>query len=100
MLNFRVEDENGDPGLLERFGNWLLDELRSLALWVWDKITQAIASLIEMIPVPDFLTSLPSYTMPPAVSYFLDIVQFQFAITILVAAYIARFFVRRLPFIG
>ena len=80
--------------------DYILEQTKNLFQWFWEKIMGALASLIEIIPVPDFLLNLPSLVMPSGVSYFANVAEIPFGITIIVSAYTARFLLRRIPFIG
>lgn len=84
------------------FMGWLVDELKLICLGVWESILGAIASLIELIPVPQFMQDLAeaSYTFPPSMIYFIDLFQVPFGAAVITSAYAARFLLRRIPFIG
>jgi hypothetical protein len=48
-------------------------------------------ALIPILPVPDFLLNMQSYTMPSEVMYFLEPFKFDLGLGIIVAAYSFRF---------
>lgn len=53
---------------------YLLDLIKDLILWVFDAILTAIVTLINAIPLPDFITNglqTLADSMPPLLSYFL-----------------------------
>ena len=79
---------------------WLQDEFKAFFLWVLDSIMLGLAKIIELIPVPDFLENLHATTLNPTVSWFLQPFEIQFGLIAIVSAYIARFILRRIPFIG
>ena len=61
--------------------------------------TQGLAHLIGLIPLPDFLNSMNLSGLTSA-GYFLDAVSFTYGFTLVTSALIARFLLRRIPFIG
>lgn len=67
--------------------------------WVWDGVLNGIASMLELIPVPDFLQN-QTLTIPDGVAWFAGALELDAGLPILVGAWAARFLVRRLPFIG
>ena len=79
---------------------WLQDELKAFFLWVFDSLMSGFARVIELIPVPDFLANMQSVAMTPAVSWFLQPFELQYGLIAIGGAYIARFILRRIPFIG
>lgn len=76
--------------------NWLLDGLENLTRIVFNFITTGIADLIDYIPYPTFLDFQTVYTIPPEVSYWLEMVQFQQGFGIFTAAFVSRFVLRRI----
>lgn len=79
---------------------WIQEELKALAIWWYDVLLSSFAFVIEMFPVPNFLLDLPSYTVPPAMGWFLEPFQIEYGISIVVVAYTARFALRRVPVVG
>jgi hypothetical protein len=80
--------------------NWLVFQLESFGVWLYDTFLTGLAGLLEIVPVPDFLINIQPILIPSSVTFFLEPFQIEYGITILVSAYIARFIVRRLPVIG
>jgi hypothetical protein len=80
--------------------NWLVIQLESFFIWVWQSTLDLSASFVELIPVPDFLINISPVSIPSGVIFMLEPFALQSGITIMVSAYIARFLVRRLPIIG
>lgn len=82
---------------------WLL----KLVLWVPRKIfslfVDAILYLLSLIPDPG-MSAAVSYVSALAsssgLSYFLELGQINIGLPLVIGAYIARFLIRRLPFIG
>lgn len=79
---------------------WLSDEFKAFWLYVYDSLMGGLATLIESIPVPDFLSNIQTVSLPASVSWFLDPFQIGFGLIAIVGAYTARFILRRIPFIG
>lgn len=51
----------------------------------------ALAVIFPFIPVPNFLTNLPTYTMPSEIMFFLEPFKFEMGLAIMASAYSARF---------
>ncbi len=75
--------------IANEFGNWLLAQVVNLS-----------AGLLSHIPVPDFLLNMQSYTLPDGVSFYVQAFMLEEGFLIIVSAYIARFILKRIPFIG
>lgn len=84
----------------------LLQKLLDILLYIPKKILELIlyglASLIEAIPVPDFIQNIPALfsQIGAYVWYFLDPFQIGTGLSIILSAYVLRFLIRRIPFIG
>ena len=83
----------------------LQDTLIDIANWFLLKIVEIIAAFIELFLsiVPDSETFDAQSAVsgwPSDVLYFLGVFEFDYALTALFYAYIARFMLRRIPFIG
>ena len=79
---------------------WIFDEIDLLFLAILGKIANGIAFLIAKIPVPDFLTNYTQYVIPESVSYFADAFCVPFGLAVMTASLLARFTLRRIPFVG
>lgn len=79
---------------------WIQDELKAFFYWLYDCLMMGFAAVVESIPVPDFLSSNNSYVLSSTVSWFLEPFNVPYGVSIIVSAYIARFILRRIPFIG
>jgi hypothetical protein len=55
--------------------------------------------IMESIPVPSFLTNT-SFALPEGVMWFASALELTSGLAIMSAAWITRFLIRRLPFIG
>jgi len=88
------------------FLSQILVWLKDLLLWVPRKLSSLIldglASLIESIPVPDWLANASGFLagISPEIAYFLAAFEFEFGLTVVLAAYIIRFLIRRIPVVG
>lgn len=79
---------------------YLTDEIKTVLISAFDSVLSAFAGIFESIPVPDFVAKIPTYDMPPYFLYMADIFQIYNGIQIVMAGYLIRFIIRRLPFIG
>lgn len=84
--------------LYDKFKEWL--EL--LPRKAWAGILDALASTMEAIPVPDAFSDAASAlgNIPDSVMWFADMFAFGTCCGIVIAAYVIRFAIRRIPFIG
>ncbi|WP_350446827.1 hypothetical protein ABS648_23285 [Pseudomonas solani] len=88
--------------LFEKVLGWLLD----LALWLpkklWGAILDGLATLIEKIPVPEFLANAGSFfdQIPTGVVFFMQYFAVAEGLSMVTVALLLRFIVRRLPVIG
>jgi hypothetical protein len=80
--------------------SWLVIQLETFGTWLWQLVLSGTASLLELVPVPLFLTDINPITIPSGVGFFLDPFELEYGLGIIVSAYIARFVLRRIPFIG
>jgi len=87
---------------LENILEWLID----LFLWVprklWELSLDGLASLVEALPVPDFMSGLSSWIagIDPAVAYFGAPLQIEAGMGFVITAWVLRFAIRRIPVIG
>lgn len=87
---------------LTDFAKWLLDILLFIPRWIWNESLQAIAALINAIPVPEFIQAWPQLAaaIPPQVVWFLNLLQVRQGLAIVVSACVLRFLIRRIPLVG
>lgn len=86
---------------LEELAAWLLDVLLWVPLKVWELFSDGLATVLEAIPVPDWLEGVDPFAgIPDGVVYFADALAFEQGLAIIFSAYGIRFLIRRLPFIG
>ncbi|HTF85331.1 MAG TPA: hypothetical protein VL987_12185 [Cellvibrio sp.] len=79
---------------------WLRDEMHHFALWLYESLLGGLASMFEAIPVPGFFASLSTIQIPPGVGFFASAFEIPAGLAIITSAYVARFFLRRIPVIG
>lgn len=81
---------------------WLAHEFWLMITGFWHYLLGQLASLVEMIPVPDFLLQLQqsNFQFPSSVLFWTDMFQVPFGLAVMVAAMVARFVLRRIPLIG
>ena len=76
--------------LLQDFWNWILDS-----------ILDVFFGVLDAIPVPSFVADLSGYASQlGGATYWLDVLNIGTGITMVFSAYIIRFSIRRIPFIG
>lgn len=76
------------------------DFFSSFFQWVFEKILGAFASVIELIPVPEFFNSFSSAKLPSVVLWAAEPFMLSYGVGIISTAYIVRFVIRRLPIVG
>lgn len=81
---------------------WLKELLLWIPLKVWDGLLDALAGVVEAIPVPSFMENLDSFfaSIPSGVAFFLGGLNLGTCVSMIIAAYVIRFLIRRLPVIG
>ena len=88
--------------LLTDFANWLGEKLKELIDWVLSGILNALASIIELIPVPAFFTDASSAfaSIPSEIVFFMGPLELGYGIGVVLSAYTLRFIIRRIPLFG
>lgn len=88
--------------LLSDFAQWLIDTLLWLPRKLWAELLDGLATLVESMPVPDFVTTAQSAFsgIPSSVLFFLDKFAFAEGLAMVLSAYLLRFLLRRIPLIG
>jgi len=87
---------------LTKFLDWLVEVLLWVPQKLWELFLDVLATILEAIPVPDFVANADVYlaAVPSSVAYFLGIVNFGFGLGVIITASIIRFVIRRLPGVG
>ena len=79
---------------------WLIEEIKLLFVYLFEGVLNAVLAVVSAIPVPGFLQSVGSLSLPDGVVFFANAFQLHVGIGIVVAAYTLRFLIRRIPVIG
>lgn len=84
------------------FKDWLRDLLLWIPKKVWEGILDAVAAVLEAIPVPAFLDDIAGLwaAIPSEVVFFAEALELPVGIGMVIAAYTGRFLIRRIPVIG
>lgn len=87
---------------LTGFGKWLLEVLLWVPRKLWAELLDVFAAMFEAMPVPDFIAQAQGYfnAIPPGVLFFANFFALGEGITMVLGAYVLRFLIRRIPFIG
>lgn len=80
---------------------WLVELLLWLPLKLWSLFLDGLAAVIEAIPVPAWLENVDLFgNLDPGVLYFAAAFEIPAGLGIITSAYLIRFLIRRLPFVG
>lgn len=87
---------------LNEFAAWLKDLLLWVPLKLWELFLDGLASVIEAIPAPDFITNAGGMfaAIPSSVMFFAEPLQLGTGLGIVTTAYVLRFLIRRIPVVG
>ncbi len=77
----------------------MLDGLNEFFLWQWGLILDAFIFILSAIPVPAWMVT-GSFTLPDGVLWFAAVLELPSGAAIMSSAWILRFTIRRIPFIG
>jgi hypothetical protein len=82
--------------------SWIVDFIKDFPLWLFQKFAEGIVAFFQAIPVPSFFASASSAfaSVPSGVVFFAQAFQIGPGIAMILSAYILRFVIRRIPFIG
>lgn len=88
--------------IINDFAEWLLDVILWVPKKVFELLLDALAAIIEAIPVPDWLSGAGGLfsSIPASVMYFAEPMHLGTGVGIITSAYVIRFFIRRIPVIG
>ena len=83
----------------------MLDLIVRILANFWDEILKSIAdiffNILDSIPVPSFVADLPNYASQlGGATYWLDVLNIGAGMGMIFSAYVIRFSIRRIPFIG
>lgn len=81
---------------------WVVDFFEWIIVRWFSMIFDAIIALLSAIPVPDWLSNLSSNIagLNTGVLYFVAAFEIPTGLTWMLSAYLLRFLIRRIPFIG
>lgn len=70
-------------------------------LWqsIYEGFLTGLAAVLSAIPVPPDLVS-GTFTLPDGVLWFASVLELGYGASVMVGAWITRFIIRRIPFIG
>lgn len=87
---------------LSKFGDWLKDLLLWIPRKVFELLMDGFASLIEVLPVPEFMiTASNAFAgISGNVLFFASKFAIAEGLTIYLGALVLRFIIRRIPFFG
>ncbi|MOA27543.1 hypothetical protein D3C78_1484260 [compost metagenome] len=109
---------------MEKFTNWIAEQLKALLDWclalftgflewllelvewipksIWSALLDGLASILEALPVPDFMAQAGGFfgNLPTTVVYFLQFFAVAEGIGFILSALLLRFLLRRIPLIG
>ncbi len=80
--------------------DWAVKEMDLALANLIDGVLMAFADLINYLPVPQFLIDAEPVYLPAALSWAAEPFQLEYGLNIIVAAYVMRFTIKRIPFIG
>lgn len=81
---------------------WLLNFLKWGAEWVWSELLGALIGVLNLIPVPQWLSDAPSVVgaLPGGVAWGMRAFLVPQGLAIILGAYVIRFIIRRIPLVG
>jgi hypothetical protein len=79
---------------------WISDKIGAIYESIQNQIFALPSLIANSIPVPDFLFSMGTTSIPGAITFYTDAFELPLGLTIITSAYLARFALRRIPFIG
>jgi hypothetical protein len=84
------------------FMEWLLEVFLWVPRKVWAETLDALAGVLEAIPVPDFVATADGAfsAIPANVLFFAQYFALGEGIAMIISAYTLRFLIRRIPIIG
>jgi hypothetical protein len=90
------------PDWLTDFLTWLVELLLWIPRQIYKLVLEALANVINSIPVPDFILNLPANVAATfsAIGWWGELAMVPEGVTMVLVAYALRFLVRRIPVIG
>lgn len=84
--------------ILEQIATWVIDLIFMLFGWLWGALLFLLDSLGLAEQIHNSAAAFEA--IPDSVWYFMNMFQIQFGLGAILAAYVIRFMIRRLPVIG
>lgn len=80
----------------------ILDTLLNFPAYIYERLGDGIVEFFEWIPVPGFFNSAKNAfsSIPPDIIFYGNAFQIAPGIAMIITAYLLRFAIRRIPFIG
>ena len=78
--------------------NWLINELYSLGVTLYNDVLTGLLAVVNAIPVPSFFSEVAGWvgSIPPTMAFFIQGFEIPQGIGILLAAMTLRFIIRRI----
>lgn len=89
-------------GWLDKLTQWFFDLMQWLPKKIYSLVMDGLASFFESIPVPSFMSQAGGAFagIPGNVLWFASTFELAFGVSVVLLALVARFILRRIPFIG
>jgi len=90
------------PSWIASVLQWFKDLVEYALLHIWKLLLDGLAAVIEAIPVPSFFGQAGDLlaAVPASVIYWASFFSADFGIPLVLGAYLLRWLLRRIPFIG
>jgi len=87
---------------IEKFWQDFFDVLMWVPRKLFELLMVGLAELVNAIPVPDWVNDASGLFsgLPAGVAWGFYIFNFAFGLGVIISAYVLRFIIRRLPFVG
>lgn len=88
--------------MLAGFAEWLKEVLLWVPRKLWAELLDGLAAILSAIPVPDFVITAQSAFagLPSGVVFFANKFAVPEILGMVIAAYVIRFLIRRIPVVG
>jgi hypothetical protein len=82
--------------------DWIIDAIKDVFEWVFAQVLNALASILEQLPVPEFLTNGQNLfaSVSGAIGWLWQYFEVPYGVGVMVAAWGLRFLIRRIPIFG
>lgn len=87
---------------LHQFTDWILEAVQWLGKKIFSAIMDALGTFLSAIPIPDFINQAGSYFggIPSNIAWAIQFFAVNEGLSMVTAALILRFILRRIPLIG